>query len=171
MLEARFCWCQCKGAVNTLLGGSMYHFALTTPLFLCLLQEDRGLGENLNSLAVSASVGDMQNVGTNNWSIGHVLNTKSRLHSDMTATGHMYLKRISSPHSMWQLSSQRGRDGVEVELLAAIVYWHLAPFAMTVHIAITLQQGKHHCTAAFIPANMMLTLFHDKVLACLEKAL
>lgn len=42
---------------------------------------------------------------------------------------------------MGQLCGQRGGDGVEVELLAAIVDGHLPPFAMPQPVPITLQSA------------------------------
>ena len=42
---------------------------------------------------------------------------------------------------MWQLSCQWGGDGVKVELLAAIVDWHLPPFPMAEDVAVALSHG------------------------------
>lgn len=57
---------------------------------------------------------------------------------------------ISSSNSMGQLCGQRGGDGMEVELFAAIVDWHLPPLAVTKPIPIAL----HCCNAKWTACNM-----------------
>ena len=50
-----------------------------------------------------------------------------------------YLECIGGSNGMGQLGGQRGGDGVEVEVLAAIVDGHLPPLAVPKPVPIALQ--------------------------------
>lgn len=49
---------------------------------------------------------------------------------------------------MRQLCGQGGGDCVEVELLAAVVYWHLPSFAMPVLVSIALSSDARKVVSA-----------------------
>ena len=63
-------------------------------------------------------------------------------------TGACYLESIGGSNSVRQLCGQRRGDGVKVELLAAVVYWHLPSFAMPMLVPIALSSDARRLVSA-----------------------
>ena len=61
--------------------------------------------------------------------------------NDIVGAGHF--EAVRGSRSLWNLGGQRRRNGVVVELLAAVVDWHLAALAQVISVAAALVTTKN----------------------------